>query len=237
MIPETLFRLKALLGEDALERLRRLRVLVVGVGAVGGACAEALARSGVGGLVLVDGDVFEVSNLNRQPFAALSVLGRPKAEAAAARLADCAPTCSVEAHSLFVAEDNVAALLEKTRPDAVVDACDDVPAKLALIAACRAWGLPVWSAMGCARKLDPSALRLTDISKTAVCPLARTVRRGLRQRGIEKGVRCVWSAELPQKLSGGVLGSFMPVTATAGLLLAADLLRHVLPSSSDASAP
>ena len=225
---ETLLRAEALLGAEAMARLRVARILVVGLGAVGGACVEALARSGVGNLWLVDGDVFEPSNLNRQPFAALSTLGQPKADATTERLRDIAPTCSVTAERLRVDSENVDALLDRARPDAVVDAIDDVPAKLALLAECLRRGIPAWSAMGAARKRDPSALCVTDLSKTQVCPLARRVRQGLRDLGFTKGIRCVWSRETaaPQT-PGAPLGSLMPVTASAGLLLAADVIKRL----------
>lgn len=225
---ETLLRAEALLGAEAMARLRVARILVVGLGAVGGACVEALARSGVGNLWLVDGDVFEPSNLNRQPFAALSTLGQPKADATTERLRDIAPTCSVTAERLRVDSENVDALLERTRPDAIVDAIDDVPAKLALLAECLRRGIPAWSAMGAARKCDPSALCVTDLSKTQVCPLARRVRQGLRDLGFTKGIRCVWSRETaaPQT-PGAPLGSLMPVTASAGLLLATDVIKRL----------
>lgn len=225
---ETLLRAEALLGAEAMARLRVARILVVGLGAVGGACVEALARSGVGNLWLLDGDVFEPSNLNRQPFAALSTLGQPKADATTERLRDIAPTCSVTAERLRVDSENVDALLDRARPDAVVDAIDDVPAKLALLAECLRRGIPAWSAMGAARKRDPSALCVTDLSKTQVCPLARRVRQGLRDLGFTKGIRCVWSRETaaPQT-PGAPLGSLMPVTASAGLLLAADVIKRL----------
>ena len=223
---ETLLRTEALLGGEAMARLRAARVLAVGLGAVGGACAEALARSGVGALWLVDGDVFEPSNLNRQPFAALSTLGQAKAAVTAARLRDIAPTCAATAERLRVDAANVSALLERAAPSAVVDAIDDVPAKLALLAECLRRGIPVWSAMGAARKRDPAALCVTDLAKTQVCPLARRVRQGLRALGFEGGVRCVWSREPPApQAPGAPLGSFMPVTAAAGLLLAADVIK------------
>ena len=223
---ETLLRTEALLGGEAMARLRAARVLAVGLGAVGGACAEALARSGVGALWLVDGDVFEPSNLNRQPFAALSTLGQAKAAVTAARLRDIAPTCAATAECLRVDAANVSALLDRAAPTAVVDAIDDVPAKLALLAECLRRGIPVWSAMGAARKRDPAALCVTDLAKTQVCPLARRVRQGLRALGFEGGVRCVWSREPPApQAPGAPLGSFMPVTAAAGLLLAADVIK------------
>ncbi len=224
--PDTLQRTAALLGYAALRQLGALRILVVGLGAVGGACVEALARSGIGSLTLVDGDTFEPSNLNRQPFASRSTIGAEKALATAQRLADIAPTVTAHAETLRVTPENVAELLNRARPDAVVDAIDDVPAKVALLAECVRRELPVWSAMGAARKLKPDAFRVTDIAKTQVCPLARALRQALRAQGINKGIRCVWSDEPARPLGAdGMLGSYMPATATAGLLLAADLLQ------------
>ena len=226
-----LTRTSALLGEGTLAALQSKRILIVGVGAVGGMCAEALARSGAGQLILVDGDCFEASNLNRQPFSAQSVVGRSKVEVTRERLADIAPNCHAEGIHLFLRPDAVADLLDQVRPDLVVDAIDDVPAKVALLEACVQRHLPTWSAMGAARKLDPLALRVTDISKTQVCPLARNVRQQLRRKGIEKGIRCVWSTEAALSLPDGVLGSYMPVTATAGLVLAADVIAALRASN------
>ncbi len=224
---DRLQRTEALLGPTALQRFASLHILVAGLGAVGGACVEALARSGIGSFTLVDCDRFEVTNLNRQPFASRATLGREKTLATAERLADIAPNTKVTPETLRLTPENVAPLLERVHPDVVVDAIDDVPAKVALLAECYGRKIPVWSAMGAARKLDPTAFRITDLSKTQTCPLARTLRRELRTRGITKGIRCVWSAEEAQPLSPeGVLGSYMPATATAGLLLAADLLAY-----------
>ncbi len=211
-----------------MHRFRSLSILVVGLGAVGGACVEALARSGIGKLHLVDGDTFDVTNLNRQPFAQQSVLGQPKAFVTQQALADLAPHTVTTSEVCFITPKNIEALLARIRPNIVVDAIDDLKAKVALLATCVQRNLPIWSAMGAARKLDPTAFRVTDIAKTQICPLARAVRHELRTRGIHKGIRCVWSTEPAQPLSvDGTLGSYMPVTATAGLLLAADLLQQL----------
>ncbi len=229
---EPLSRVSALLGETTVQALQRAHVLVVGAGAVGGACIEALARTGVGRLTIVDGDCFEESNLNRQPFASQASLQQPKATSTCEQLAQIAPHTHTQAYDCFVTPENVVALLAEIQPTHIVDACDDIPAKVALLTTAHAQALPVWSAMGAARKLDPTALRITDISKTQMCPLAKIVRKHLRECGIHKGVRCVWSIE-PAHPQGpeGTLGSYMPVTATAGLLLAADLVQSLSSSS------
>lgn len=226
-IPPSLTRTAHLFGDATIERFQRLHILAIGLGAVGGAAVEALARSGIGQLTLVDGDVFEISNLNRQPFATQSVLGQPKAMVTAEALKAIAPTCKTTAIQTFITPETIDALLDRVQPDVVFDAIDDVPAKKALLTHCAQRNLPTWSSMGAARKFNPADLRVTDISKTEVCPLARNIRQGLRKAGIQKGIRCVWSKELPSPHTPGTLGSFMPVTATAGLLLAADLLTYV----------
>ncbi len=222
----TLLRAQALVGAAAMARMRAARVLVVGLGAVGGACVEALARSGVGQLYLVDDDCFEASNLNRQPFSSLTTIGCEKTFATQTRLAEIAPTCAVAVRTLRVTAEQVDELLAWAAPVAVVDAIDDVAAKVALLEACVRRGVPAWSAMGAARKFDPAQLQVTDLAKSQVCPLARAVRQGLRKRGITRGIRCVWSTEPPAPLGEGqTLGSWMPVTAAAGLFLAADVLQ------------
>ena len=227
----SLTRSIALFGTDMLNCLQQTRVLIVGIGAVGGACAESLARSGIGTLILMDGDCFDITNLNRQPFASLSAVGRPKTDVTAERLHDIAPTCIVETRFSRLLPEDASALLTEVRPDTIIDAIDDLPAKLALLEAAHRANIPIRSAMGAARKTDPTRLRITDISKTQVCPLARAVRLGLRARGITRGIRCVWSDEPALPLREGTLGSCMPVTAAVGLLLAADLLRALTPDA------
>ena len=220
-----LTRTAALLGSSTLQVLHSLHLLIVGIGAVGGACAEALARSGVGHLTLIDGDTFDASNLNRQPFSSYSAIGHSKVEITLRQLQDLAPTCQADGQTLFLTPERIPTLLDTIHVDGVIDAIDDLPAKVALLAEAHQRNIPVWSAMGAARKLDPLAFRITDIAKTQICPLARNVRHALRQKGITKGIRCVWSSEPAQPLREGTLGSYMPVTATAGLLLAADVLQ------------
>lgn len=226
--PPTLVRTANLIGLPTLQRLQYLHLLVVGLGAVGGAAVEALARSGVGHMTLLDGDTFDISNLNRQPFATASVIGHPKASVTAHALQDIAPTCTTHPIQQFLTPENIPTLLDQIQPDIVVDAIDDIPAKMTLLQHCHERHLPIWSSMGAARKLNPLDLRVTDISKTNVCPLARHLRQGLRKLGITKGIRCVWSQEIPAPHTPNMLASFMPVTATAGLLLAADLIQHLM---------
>jgi len=188
-------RTRLLLGQAAMERLQRSCVALFGVGGVGGHCAEALARSGIGTLHLYDDDRVSPSNLNRQLAALHSTLGQYKAEVLRARVLDINPEICVEARRMFYTPQNADAV-ELRQYDYVVDAMDTVTAKLELIHRCKSAGVPVISCMGTGNKLDPSALVVTDLSKTSGCPLARIMRKELRRRGIIH-LRVVYSTEEP----------------------------------------
>lgn len=228
------FRNTLLWGAEAQEKLRNSRVLLAGLGGVGSYVAEALARAGVGALTLLDFDTVELSNINRQLPAILSTVGRPKTEVVAERLAQINPECRVTLHKLFITEDNAASLGDA---DYFVDAIDHVPGKLAIVTHALALGKPVASAMGAGRRIAPEQLRLADIAKTAGCPLARIMRRELRQRGITSGVTVVYSEEAarrntftaePQREGGKTpLGSCVFVPAVAGMLLASAVVRDL----------
>ncbi|HHW24311.1 MAG TPA: tRNA threonylcarbamoyladenosine dehydratase [Clostridiales bacterium] len=228
-------RTTALVGLDAMERLAQSRVLVFGAGGVGGYIVEALARGGVGAIGVVDGDVFAPSNLNRQIIATQGTLGQPKAEIAARRIKEINPDCEAVAYNLFVTAENAGEVLDLFRPDYVADAIDTVTCKLAIITAAKERGIPVITCMGTGNKLDPSRFRITDISKTSICPLAKVMRKKLRERGIT-GVMALWSDEEPLKPQGlehenkngrHVPGSISYVPPVAGLMIAGYILRQL----------
>ncbi len=226
-------RTERLLGAEALARLRRARVAVFGIGGVGGYAAEALARSGVGALDLVDADQVAESNLNRQIFALHSTLGRDKVDAARERLLDIAPDLAVTGHKVFFGPDT-AAQFDFGLYDYVVDAIDTVSGKIELVLRCRAAGVPIISAMGAGNKLDPTAFRVSDIAKTSVCPLARVMRRELKKRGVDH-LKTVWSPEPPldpgpgEESAGGkrAPGSCAFVPPVAGLILAGEVIKDL----------
>ena len=221
-------RTEMLLGAPALERLSNSHVAVFGLGGVGSWCAEALCRSGVGQLTLIDQDTVSLSNLNRQAAALHSTLGMEKAQATALRLRDINPHCLL--HPLAARyESQRREEFFSTRYDYIVDAIDLVSCKLDLIETAHRRGVPILSALGTGNKVDAQQLRLSDISKTEGCPLARVVRKELRARGILHHP-VVFSPELPRRAALGdeapppgrhsVPASAMWVPATAGLLLA-----------------
>ena len=227
-------RTSMLLGADAMERLEKAHVCVLGLGGVGSWCAEALARSGVGELTLMDQDQVETSNLNRQAEALESTLGLPKAEAMAQRVLAVNPACRVRPvqgrYEVETREDFFA-----QRYDYIVDAIDLVSCKLDLIETALRRGVPIISALGTGNKLDASLLRVSDLSKTEGCPLARVVRKELRNRGILHH-KVVWSPEEARKADQpeapppgrrSVPASVVWVPASAGLLLAGEVVMDL----------
>jgi len=232
---EIFSRTELLLGKDAMERLRSARVAVFGVGGVGGYTVEALARSGVGSLDLIDNDTVSESNLNRQIIALQSTIGQYKVDVAKARIADINPECTVRAHKMFFMPDT-AELLDFSEFDYVVDAIDTVTGKIEIIMRAKAAGVPVISSMGAGNKLDPTAFEVADIYKTSVCPLARVMRREMRKMGV-KSLKVVYSREeaiRPEnsgvsQLSGkAVPGSAAFVPSAAGLIIASEVVRDIV---------
>lgn len=186
-------RTELLLGNEAMERLRQARVAVFGIGGVGGYAVEALARSGVGALDLIDDDTVSLTNLNRQIIALHSTVGRPKVEVAAERVRAIDPETRVRIYRAFYTPET-AGLFDFTQYDYIVDAIDTVTGKLALVENAFKAGTPILSAMGTGNKLDPTAFVVTDIAKTTMCPLARIMRKELRKRGINH-LKVVYSTE------------------------------------------
>lgn len=233
---EQFARSAALLGEEALSRLQHSRVAVFGIGGVGGFAAEALVRSGVGAIDLIDCDRVSLTNLNRQIIALHSTLGQPKVEAMAARLKDIAPSVRVTPHEMLYLPANADAF-DLSPFDFVLDAVDNLAAKEELAFRCQERSLPLISAMGAGNKLDPSLLRVSDISQTQNCPLARAMRQKCRKRGIRR-LTVAWSPELPVRprtpltdaegVRKDVPASMMFVPAAMGLLMASHVVRTLL---------
>jgi tRNA A37 threonylcarbamoyladenosine dehydratase len=226
-------RTRMLLGDAAMDRLQKARVAVFGIGGVGGHAVEALTRSGVGTLDLIDSDRVVLSNLNRQIIATRDTLGMLKVDAAKARVLCINPDCVVRTWPIFYLPET-ADRFDFTQYDYVVDAIDTVAGKLQLIEAAKAVGTPVISSMGAGNKLDPTAFRVADISETSVCPLARVMRRELKKRGIGH-VKVVYSTEpalspAPSSEETGrrtTPGSVAFVPAVAGLILAGEVIKDL----------
>jgi tRNA A37 threonylcarbamoyladenosine dehydratase len=226
---------EALLGQRGIERLANAHVAVFGVGGVGGHLCEALVRSGVGEITVVDGDTVAPSNLNRQIIALESNIGRSKVEVMAERIADINPDCKVHALHLFYLPEN-ADSVNFDEFDFVADAVDTVAAKVDIICRATTAGVPVISSMGAGNKLYPERFRVSDIYETSVCPLARVMRKQMKDRGITS-LPVVWSDEPPLspsglKTDGGEVrrstpGSLAFVPSAAGLLMAGYIVRQI----------
>lgn len=232
-------RTELLLGSDGMKKLKNATVAVFGLGGVGSYVVEALARSGVGTLELIDHDTISLTNINRQLFATHSTVGRPKAEAAKSRVLDINPEISVTARTAFFGPDTLSEF-DFTRYSYVVDAIDTVTGKLALIDAAQKAGVPIISSMGTGNKLDPSKFQIADITKTSVCPLARIMRKECAKRGI-RHLKVLFStedpispapkekdlAELPEGRRA-LPGSVAFVPSVAGLLIAGEVIKDLI---------
>jgi tRNA A37 threonylcarbamoyladenosine dehydratase len=233
---EQFSRTGLLLGEEALQKLQGSRVAVFGIGGVGGYTAEALVRSGIGAIDLIDSDTVSVTNINRQLFATHSTVGKLKVDVAKARLLDINPDLLVYTHPVFYTPET-ADSFDFTQYDYIVDAIDTVTGKLCLAERAFAAGTPIISCMGAGNKLDGTAFQVADISKTSICPLARVMRKELKKRGISH-MKVVFSTEEALKPVGAeeeaaaigkrqIPGSTSYIPGLAGLLLAGEVIKDL----------
>lgn len=230
-------RTKLLIGEEAQAWLSNTHVLLAGVGGVGGYVAENLVRAGIGHLTLVDMDVVNASNRNRQLVALTSSVGMVKVEAMANRLRDINPDCKLTLLPSRICDD-IDSLLHEHRPDMVVDAIDSVSCKANLLVSAYRLQVPIFSSMGAGRRQDVTAVKVMDVMDTAVCGLARQMRHRLRKAGVGRGITCVASSELPRQIGDGIYSavgelqqangtiSYMP--AIFGVMLAGVAVQHRL---------
>lgn len=229
-------RTELLIEKEGLERLKNAAVMVLGVGGVGSHCIEALARSGVGTLILVDNDRVSLTNINRQSIAYLSTVGEYKTKLMKDRIEDINSEASVYTYETFVLPENLEELFEH-KVDYIVDAIDTVTAKLALVEYAQKHDIPIISCMGTGNKLHPEMFEITDISKTSVCPLCKVMRRELKNRGIHH-LKVLYSKEKPVDISDketgedkgkrrALPGSISFVPPVAGLLIAGQVIREL----------
>lgn len=232
---ERFLREKYLIGEDNVKKLQSSRVIVFGIGGVGSFVCEALARAGVGSLTLVDRDTVSVSNINRQLIALESTVGLDKTQVMKERILQINPHADVISENVFYGKENED-MFDFTQYDYVVDAIDTVSSKLCLIKNCKKSNTPIISSMGTGNKLCPEKLRIDDIKKTSVCPLARVMRRELRKLGIDH-LKVLFSTEEPVELKEKVFdsatgkqtpGSISFVPSVAGLMIAGEVIKDLI---------
>lgn len=232
---EELSRTELLIGREGIETLQSAKIAVFGVGGVGGYVVEALARCGVGTLVLTDNDTVNLSNINRQIIALHSTIGRPKTEVIKERILDINPSVNVELHNCFYLPESHDDY-NFAEYDYVIDCVDTVAAKIDIIIEAQETGTPVISSMGTGNKLNPQMLEISDIYKTSVCPLARVMRYELKKRGVKK-LKVLYSKENPIKVSApleegskrrSIPGSISFVPAAAGLIIASEVVKDLV---------
>lgn len=237
-------RNELVIGQEGIERLKTKTVAILGIGGVGSFATEALARSGIGRLILIDKDVVDITNINRQLPALLSTVGKAKVEVMKERVKDINPDCEVIAKKMFYTDDTYEEIFQD-QIDFFVDASDTITYKIHLIKECRKRGIPIISSMGAANKLDPTRFKIADISETNYDPIAKVIRTTLRKEGITKGVPVVFSDERPLKIREDVRQELAPedteirkakfppasnafVPSTAGLIMASYVFREFL---------
>lgn len=238
-------RIRTLLGDETFKLLRSKSVTIVGLGAVGGYAMEGLARAGINNLKLIDFDVIQTSNINRQILALETTIGKPKVEVARERVLAINPDCNVQSLQIFAGDDSMADILSP-RPDLIIDAIDSLNPKTQLLTAAYREGIPLLSSMGAALRRDPTRIAVDDLLSTRSCPLARRLRQRLRRQGIGKGITCVYSTEpvdfeyqpptpetdvaTPHSKRGRarrVLGSLPTLTGIFGLYLANEAINQL----------
>jgi tRNA A37 threonylcarbamoyladenosine dehydratase len=235
-VPNEYARTRLLLKEEGMRRLQDAKVMVFGVGGVGSHCVEALARSGVGTLYLIDHDTVSLTNINRQSIAYHSTIGRHKTQVMKERIADINPRIRVVTFEEFLLPENLEHFFVE-KPDYIIDAIDTVTAKLALVSYAKQEGIPILSSMGTGNKLHAEKFEITDLEKTVMCPLAKVMRKELKARGIYH-LKVLYSPEKPidtkgqttgEDLAGrrSIPGSVSFVPPVAGLLIAGEVIREI----------
>lgn len=219
-------RTELLIGKDAIEKLRNSKVAIYGIGGVGSFVVEGLTRAGIGNLILVDNDVIEISNLNRQIHATHKNIGKRKIDEMKKRILDINPDANVKvfmAQEIEIGEEN---LLDKS-VTYVVDSVDTVDTKLKLIKKANELQIPILSCMGTGNRLDPTKFEITDINKTSICPLARVIRKELRKTNIKK-LKVLYSKEKPIENKSKILASISFVPSVAGLIIAGEVIKDII---------
>lgn len=225
-------RTELLIGKEAIEKLQNAKVAIFGIGGVGSFVVEGLVRAGIGKFILVDKDVVDITNLNRQIIATKGTMGEPKVQVAKERILEINPKAEIEIHQeLFMPTSNE--ILDNTI-DYIVDAVDMVTAKIELVMRANKYNIPIISSMGTGNKLDPTKFEVTDVYETSICPLAKIMRKELRTRGIQE-LKVVYSKEEPIQIDGKkgintneILGSISFVPSVAGLIIAGEVIKDII---------
>lgn len=220
-------RTERLIGTEKLNILKKSTIAIFGIGGVGSYVLEALARSGIENLIIIDKDIVDITNINRQLIATHSSIGQSKTSVAKKKLLDINPNCNVIAIKEFVNKENIVNILNKYNIDYIVDAIDTVSSKLSIIQYANDNNIKIISCMGTGNKLDATKFEITDINKTSVCPLSKVIRKELRKLNIPK-LKVIYSKEEPKKINSNTPASISFVPSVAGLLIAGEVIRDII---------
>lgn len=220
-------RLELLIGKDNLEKIKSKKVLVVGIGGVGGSVVTSLVRSGIENIVIIDFDTVDITNLNRQVIAYQSTIGMKKTDAMEKLINEINPTCNIVKYDLFLDSENIKEIIERERPDYIVDACDSKETKKAIILEALNKKIKFITSMGTGNKLDPTKLEITDIRKTVNDPLARIFRKWVKDSKINDKIMVLSSREVPKKI-GNVVASVSFVPNSAGFLISSYIINDII---------
>ncbi len=221
-------RLEKIIGKNALQEIQNQKIIVVGIGGVGGYVVEALVRSGIQKIMIIDSDVVDITNKNRQIIALDSTIGKKKVDVMKDRILDMNSQCQVEALDIFLEKDNIFDIFEKYQPNYVIDACDTMTTKKEIIRYCLNHDISFISSMGTGNKLDPSRLKISDIRKTSYDPLAKILRKWIHEEKITKKIPVLWSDEEKVKIKDRTPGSTSFVPATAGFMMAGYVINDII---------
>ena len=220
-------RTEMLIGKDNLIKLKNSNILVCGIGGVGSYVLEGLVRSGIGNITIIDKDIVDITNINRQLIANVNNVGQVKVEVAKKRMLEINPDINIHTIQEFITEDNIYDIIGTNHFDYIIDAIDTVSSKLSIIKYAHKKNIPIISCMGTGNKLDPSKFEITDINKTSVCPLAKVIRKELRKLNISK-LKVLYSKEDPIKVESSTPSSISFVPSVAGLLISGEVIRDLI---------
>lgn len=219
-------RTRLVIGDEAIEKLKKSKVCICGIGGVGSYVMEALARSGIGNITVIDKDKVDITNINRQIIASVDNVDKPKVICAKERISKINPDIKVEAVEAFIDKENIKEYIDVSY-DYVIDAIDTIDCKVELIKYCYDNNIKIISCMGMGNKINPLDIKVTDIYKTSVCPLAKIMRKRLKEQNIKK-LKVVYSEEMPIKNNEGILGSIAFVPSAAGLIIASEVVKDII---------
>lgn len=224
-------RLEKIIGSNNINKIKEITVMVIGIGGVGGYVVEGLVRSGISNIILIDHDIVDVTNKNRQIIALSSTIGGKKVDVMKERILDINDECKIEALDIFLDDNNTEEIIKKYHPDYIVDACDTITAKKQIISSCLKYDIKFISSMGTGNKLDPTKLKVSDIRKTSYDPLAKIIRKWVKDEKIIGKIPVLWSDEESIETHDRTPGSTSFVPSTAGLIIAGHIINDIIKTS------